>query len=202
MEIDTKDAYQEMLDNRKTALENDFNKQIREFKNNNRGVEFSRFNPRRDKVLVEVFKFIPTDESVSMGKSVLFGISELDGTLKPLSVIKNEKIFPIVKVLKKGTESPDWIEEGSLYIVPYNDVVGETWNPDFQWMMQNFSQKKGDGKPSVVTIPEDMPQKLPKLDVNWERYKFSMPDRLGDEDEGDKLVYLIPSLKIEADYLL
>jgi hypothetical protein len=188
---------------REQLLEEDLMKQLADFKADNSILpEYERFNPRSERVLVQVFKFVPSDSSVIMGNSPILTVSPLDGRLKPSTISKHEKIFPIVKVLKKGAFSPEWVEDGALYIVPYNDVVGETWNPDFQFMMQSFSQKKGDGKPGMVTIPDDMEQKLQKIEVNWERYKFSMPDRIGKETDTDKLVYLIPSLKLEADYLV
>jgi len=191
------------MSKKKCSLQEDLYNQLEELvKDNSHKKTYEKYVPRKDKILVKVFKFIPSDKDVKLGNSPILMISNLDGTLKPSSVAKNEKLFPIVKVLKVGSDVDDWVKEGQLYIVPWNDIVGETWNPDFQWMMQNFSQKRGDGKPSVVTIPDDMPQKLLKIDVNWERYKFSMPDRIGDEDEEDKLVYLIPQLKLEADYIL
>lgn len=185
------------------TLQKDMFEQLARFKEaDEHTAKYARFVPRRDKILVQVFKFVPSDSNVKLGKSSILMVSPLDGKLKPSSVAKAEKIFPIIKVLKKGHEAPDWVEVGALYTVPWNDVVGETWNPDFQWMMQNFSKKSNDGKPSMVTIPEDMPQKLSKLDVQWERYKFSMPDSIGEEASEDKLVYLIPTMKIEADYLV
>lgn len=186
----------------KKSLQQEFERKLEEFIAEDLSDNYKRYIPRRDKALVKVFKFTPDANKHQLGKSSILMVSALDGTLKPSSVTKNEKLFPIVKVIKRGSDAPDWVKEGELYVVPYNDIVGETWNPDFQWMMQNFSQKKGDGKPSLVTIPDDMPQKLLKIDVNWERYKFSMPDHLGDEKDGDKLVYLIPTLKLEADYKL
>ena len=192
-----------MIDTKTVSLQDDLYDQLTTLKkDDSHETKYRRFKPRRDRVLVQVFKFVPSDSTVEFGRSTILVKSPLDGVLKPSSIAQNERIFPIVKVLKKGDESPDWVKEGELYTVPYNDVVGETWNPEFQWMMQNFSQKKGDGKPSVVTIPDDMPQKLSKLDVQWERYKFSMPDQVGEEVVEDKLVFLIPSLKIEADYLI
>lgn len=185
----------------KAALLADFTKQIKEFKEDNSyEEEYRRFSPRKDKVLVKVFRFTPSDKAFDLGSSPILTISPIDGVLKPSKVSKNEKLFPIVKIIKKGKEASADLEEGKLYVVPYNDIVGDTWNPDFQWMMQNFSQKRGDGKPGLVTIPDDMPQRLNKIDVHWERYKFSMPDRIGDEQSADKLVYLIPELKLEADY--
>lgn len=190
-------------DLKSSALEKEFEERLRDFVEDDSHIEtYRRFKPRGDRVLVKVFKFVPSDPKLKAGeKSPILTVSKLDGTLKPAMVARHEKFFPIVKILKIGSNVSSDIKVGNLYVVPHNDVVGEKWNPDFQWMMQNFSKKRGDGKPSVVTIPDDMPQKLLAIDVQWERYKFSMPDRLGDETNDDKLVYLIPTLKIEADYL-
>lgn len=182
-------------------LEKDLKNQLRQFKNaKEKNYESYRFY--RDRCLVKVFKFKPSDETVQMSQSAIMIQSPLNGEWRTSYEVNNEKLFPIVKVIKKGSEAPDWVKEGNLYTVPYNDVVGDTWNPDFQWMMQNFAKKNNKGKPGIVTIPDDMEQRIPKLDVHWERYKFSMPDRIGKEEEEDKIVYLIPSLKLEADYIL
>ena len=178
-------------------LVTDRDQQLKEFKCNKADLKrYARFSPKREKALVRIFKFTPSDKTV-LGKSKILTVSPLDGTLKPNLVAQHEKFLPIIRVIKTGDECPDWIKDGELYTVPFNDVVGEKWNPEFQWMMQNFSQKRGDGKPSMVTIPEDMKQKLLSVDVNWERYKFAMPDAVEEGGE-DEMVYLIPSLKIEA----
>jgi hypothetical protein len=202
MQIDI-NKEEDMTKTESVNLQKDLLKQLKEFKETDLDAnKYSHYTLRRDKVLVRVFKFVPTSKAV-MSKSVILTVSPLDGVFKPSAVAQHEKLYPIVKIIDVGAEAPDWIKKGELYTVPFNDVVGDTWNPDFQWMMQNFGKKNNDGdKPGMVTIPDDMEQRIPKLDVNWERYKFSMPDRIGDELEEDKLVYLIPSLKIEADYAI
>lgn len=183
----------------KEKLEADLKEQLTKFKEQEE-TGYENYNFRRDRCLVKVFKFKPSDKTIELSRSEILMVSSLDGSLKTSFESNYEKIFPIVKVIKRGHEAPEWVEEGRLYTVPYNDVVGETWNPEFQWLMQSFSQKRGDGKPGMVTIPDDMPQKLQKIDVQWERYKFAMPDRIGAETDEDKLVYFIPSMKLEADY--
>lgn len=182
------------------SIEEQFNSKLKEFLSEDLSQEYSKYTPTNDKVLVKVFKFVPEENTSDLGRSTILVVSKLDGSLKPASIANNEKLFPIVKVIKKGKQTPDWVKENELYVVPYNDIVGDDWNPEFKWMMQNFSQKKGDGKPSIVTIPDDMPQRILKIDIHWERYKFSMPDRISVENETDKLVYLIPPLKLEAEY--
>lgn len=182
-------------------IEKEFAKALKTFLSTDFSEEYKGYQPLGDKILVKLFKFSPRDElKEELGKSEIYVQSKLDGSFKPKSIAMSEKIFPIVKVIKKGLGvNNESIEEGGSYTVPYDEVTGEQWNPDFLHLVQTFSGKSGNqGK--LVNVPEDMPQKLPKLYIDWVRYKFSMPDRLTKETDEDKLVYLIPSIKLESIY--
>lgn len=175
-----------------------FNEQLEKFKiPGEKDTSYNRYHPLGDKVLIRLFKFTLTNASKDLGVRSILIPSPLDGKWKPREEAINEKIFPICRVILTGSECTG-IDVGGLYVVPFNDVVGLDWNPDFMWMMQNFA-KQGKSSGQLV-IPDDMPQKITKLEKNWERYKFSMPDRVGREEEFDELVYLIPRVKLEAKY--
>lgn len=186
----------EVLD--KISIEEEFSLQLADFLRTTAEEEdYKRFTPLRDKILVKLFKFSPSDNDV-LGKSSVLVQSKLDGQWKPKDAAIHEKVFPICKIIKAGKDVDPRIQEGQLYTVPFSDVVGEDWNPDFMFLMQNFT-KQGN-KMGLADIPPDMRQRIPKLEKNWERYKFSMPDRIGKESDEDRLVYLIPELKLESEY--
>ena len=191
----------ESKETRQQRMQKEFDVKLKEFAEKDHKSEYERFTPMGDKVIISLFKFQPSSELQSeLGQSEILVQSQLDGKFKPKTVALSEKIFPIAKVIKRGCNvTNELIKEGQLYTVPYEEVTGEQWNPDFLHLVQTFSGKSGNqGK--LVNIPEDMPQKLPKLYIDWVRYKFSMPDRLQDETDTDKLVYIVPSLKLETMY--
>jgi hypothetical protein len=186
----------------KFDLQKEFEQQLRHFIEDESDVkEYDKYVPRSDKMLVKVFKFHVKEGTEGLGTSSILIQSPLDGAWKPKDSVLNEKIFPLVRVLKVGNavENED-IKVGKIYVVPADEVSGDDWNPDFMWMMQNFA-KQGKSSGQLV-IPDDMDQKIPKIEKNWARYKFLMPDRIGDATDEDKLVFLVPTLKIEAEYLV
>lgn len=192
--IEVSDAKEKIQKEFKKAL-NDFIKDESYFK------EYDKFTPLGNKVLVKVFKFVPSEDVQSeLGHSQILIQGAIDGKWKPSSVAMAEKIFPIVKIIKKGKAIEDNdIQEGGVYTVPFDEITGEAWNPDFLHLMNSFTQKAGN-QGQLANVPKDMEQRLPKIQIDWQRYKFSMPDRLGKETDDDKLVYLIPSIKLESVY--
>jgi len=187
-----------MTDTKKVSIQEEFDKQLADFINDkSEQDEYKNFNPLQEKVIVKLFKFAPIDNKNALGTSQILIESPLDGKWKSSSIAQNEKIFPICKVIKVGKYITD-IKAGDVFTVPVSDIVGDDMNPEFMWLVQNFGQQGKHG--SMTKIPENMRQRIPKLEKNWERYKFSLPDRIGDETDDDKLVYLIPLLKLEAEY--
>lgn len=184
------------------ALEENFKQSLRDFiEDDSYFPDYKGYIPLGDKVLIRLFKFTPREDlKEHLGKTEILLPGVLDGNWKPKIQALSEKIFPIAKVIRKGMRvNEDFIKEGGVYTVPYEEVLGTQWNPDFLHLVQTFAGKSGNqGK--LVNIPEDMPQKLPKMAIEWARYKFSMPDRLGKETEDDKLTFLIPTIKLESIY--
>lgn len=187
------------MSKKKNSIQEEFNRKLREFyEDDSYKKEYDRFKPLGDKLIIKLFKFVPESNFSDLGTTDIWVKSPLTGEIKPSSQALNEKIFPIAKVLVKGVGVENtFIKQGRLYTVPVDDVEGMDWNPDFLHLMNTFSQQ---GKAPKANLPEDMPQKIPKLERNWARYLFAMPDRLGNSTSEDKLVYLIPSLKLESIY--
>ena len=166
------------------TLEDQFKEQLDEFLTGEDDYsKYSKYEPIGPKVLVKLFKFTPMEADDALGKQMIMVPDPLNrGKYKPSTVALNEKIFPIVKVIRKG--SGDWgassvakdsVKVGDAYVVPYNDVVGMKINPDFLHMMQTYKGKTGSqGSLIKVTDEMDVPQNLPALDINWARYKFSL----------------------------
>lgn len=181
-------------------LELEYQKQITAFADLDNDIkEYAAFKPRGKKVLVKLFRMKLPKASSKLNTSSILVPSKLEpGEYVTVDEAKADKIFPIVKVLAKGPSAPDDLEVGNLYNVTYNDIVGEVWNPDFLFFMQNFV--KTDKGMGLANLPKDMRQRKPKIEVEWERYKFSKPSRVGKETDEDQLVYLIPELKIESEY--
>lgn len=182
-------------------LQEDLFNQLKAFKDQDES-GYDHYVFRRDRCLVKVFKFVPSDKTVELSKSAILMPSSLNGEWKPSLASNHEKVVPIVKVLKRGEEAPKWIKEGALYTVPMNDIVGETFNPDFLHIINTYAKAGQNGKAAMAHVPEDVPQKLNKIEVQWERYKFAAPDKAGKVTEEESLVYLIPSMKLEADYII
>lgn len=181
-------------------LQKDFDEQLKAFIDDNSYFEeYRKFSPLKKEILVKLFKFVPKNKE-GLGYSGVFMVkNEISNEYKPRTVSLSEKIYPIVKVIKTGVAIDDEsISSGKIYTVPWNDVIGTSWNPDFLNLMQTFAKKGENG--SIANVPADMDQRIPNLEINWERYKFSMPDRVSDETDEDKLVYLIPELKLTSLY--
>lgn len=194
--------YQKKQKERLEALEQSYTDQLVSFIKDDSYFKFyEKFAPLKEKSLVKLFRYIPPEETGTalLGLSTKMVQSIVTGEWSQTTVDLPYIVMPIVKIIKKGRDVKDTeLVEGGVYIVAYSDIMGESFNPDFMWMMQNFAKN---GKNGIVHIPDDMPQKLPNLEKNWERYKFYMPDKLGRPTDDEKMVYLIPENKFDAIYL-
>lgn len=221
-DIDTLIAPKEKeIDFFEDQINQQYNKNLRRFIEDDSYFEnYDNYIFHGNEVLVKLFEFEP---SADLSKKQLLGERVLllpikdpkTGKIvdwKPGKAGLERRIYPLVKVIKVGlrvnfVETAEGhlkeidekyrIKEGSLYTVPADDVVGENWNPDFLFNMNSFAKTNQNGKPSIVNTPEDMPQKLPKVEINWAKYKFETVDKIKDKNE---FIYLIPSLKLKARY--
>lgn len=186
---------------KKEELQREFKDKLIAFMNDNELTEeYEKFEPRKDRVVVELFKFTADEKTEELGKTEIYVKSSLSGEWKPSSVALSERIFPIGKVIKKGPDVDEDIKVGDLYTVPIDEIEGYDWNPEFAWFMQNFSKQGKKG--GMLTVPDDMPQKLPKIEKNWSRYRFFGIDSVVKPKEEEKrLVYLVPQLKLDARYI-
>src|SRR5688572_21752286 len=172
-------------------LEQDYKNQLKEFyEDQSYYSDYDCFSPFTKKVLVKVFKFTPTFKA-DVGSTTLMVESPYDGSLKPKIVALNEKLFPIVKVIKVGTgvENTKDIKVDTLYTVPSDEIIGDDWNPEFMFVMNTMVQQGQKG--GLARIPEGMRQRIPRLEKNWDKYKFGLPNKLGSETEEERLIYLI-----------
>lgn len=164
--------------------------------------DYEDFVPEGKRVLVKLFEFSVPEElrkEIDLGKTDILVQSPLNGELKPKYVSYYEKIYPIVKIIAVGDEivgtdkgAPKY-KKGDTAAVQVNEIEGKVFNPVFLQILNTFG-KSGNGKPSLAHVPEDVPQKVPALDVNWDRFKFTNLSKPTDTSE--KLVYLIPDVKL------
>lgn len=142
-------------------------------------------------VLVRLFVF----ESTSGIKgNILVPSKDLRGNIKwtPADKVFDSKIMPIGKVIAIGSEVENKdIKVGSLVTLPYSEVEGLKQNPDYLHYLQ-FAGAEG-MNPNF--IPAEIPQYLPRIEVDWERYMFKHIDNF-QVDADDKLTYLLPEIKI------
>jgi len=165
---------------------------------------YDRYEPLGQEVLVRLFTFKPREDVIK--RNPLFGEHDIWIT-SPLNQqpIKQsqailDKMYPIVMIIKLGKtcDPAKALVEGDLYTIPYDDVVGNSFNPEFLDAMNTYARQGG--KSSLAHLPSDIPQKISNIHKHWERYQFSMPDRFDNPTEDDKLTYLIPDLKIKAKF--
>lgn len=191
----------------KQSLEQEFKEQLEAFcKDTSYFKEYERYTPLGPKVLLKLFKFVPKEKTPELGHIPILTQSPLDGSWKWGSDAMAEKVYNIAMVIKIGkggwgasAVQPDDVEIGQTYVVPYNDVVGVDVNPKFLSVVNTFKGPVG-SQGALTNIPAEIPQNLPNLDIHWSRFKFSMPDRLGNETDDDKLIYLVNAQKLEAIY--
>jgi len=192
-------TFDERKKKQQEELEADYQAQLKEFAEDTSYYDdYNSFSPFTKKVLVRIFKFVPKIPSEQLGHTTIMVESPLDGKLKPQLIADNEKVFPIVKVFKIGeqVENKTYITKGNLYVVPMDEVMGDDWNPEFMFLMNTMVQQGQKG--GLAKIPEEMRQRIPRLEKNWDKYRFGMPNRLGNQTERDRLIYLIPEIKLES----
>src|SRR5690606_19107064 len=168
--------------------------QLELFANDNSYLDKYRSDKIRGRnVLVRVFKFFGKD--VHSSKILLPG-GKVAGTLqspvKVEDVIYDNKVLPIGKVIKvgSGVEDND-IVEGSIVMLPKEEVEGMAKNPDFLHYLQ-YKDAQGIN-PNFS--PEDIPKEIPKIQLEWLRYQYKHWLNI-DTDDDDTLTYLLPENKI------
>lgn len=192
-------TYKEAQAELKLEVQKEYDIAIKEFYEDNSYFDgFKDCEPFGKEVLVKIFHFTPSRTLANrraLGQTSLIISGKFDKELKTTTEAVYDKYYPVVKVIKKGPELPN-IEIGALYAVPAIDVEGKQWNPDFLHYMNTFA-RADNGKQGMVHVPEDMPQKIDSLVLNWDRYRFKMPGSV-EESNGD--FYLIPSVKLKTPY--
>lgn len=148
-------------------------------------------------VLVKIFYFKVDEElkaSGSLGKKPLLVFNKIKNDWVESVEDEFDKIYPIVKIIKRGNKVDERVKVGSVYTVPYKTVCGDDWNPAFLGYVQAYATSGQSGKAKVNT-PDDMPQRIRSIDKNWERYLYKNPFVLNDETD---TVYLIPELYLKT----
>lgn len=202
------EAVEETEKARKEELERQFRQQLSDFATDESYFsEYDRFTPIGAVAVVKLFNFEP-DLKGGLGSTKLYLPSPLTGEYRQQEATVRNRIFPIVKVIKLGignwgeensTIPREALKEGGIYVVPYTDVIGEQWNPDFLHLVNTFAGAGGkQGK--LVNTPQGMPQKITNLSQRWGMYEFSMPDQLFVNEEEVKLIYQVPVIKLRSIY--
>jgi hypothetical protein len=170
--------------------------------------DYEDFIPEGKYALVKLFKFYVPEElkkEIGLGKTSILVESALNPSeLKPKEIDVYEKVYPIVKIISVGdeivgTEKENGVakyKSGDLAAVRSNEIEGKKWNPDFLTIMQTFGKQGRNGRPGLVHVPDDMPQKVDALDINWERYRFT--NLAKPTDTSENLVYLIPDAQLRG----
>lgn len=165
-------------------------KQLKQFSNNKDYVEkYKNDEVLHKDVIVRIFKFVPETE---IKKSIL--IPDDNGEFKPSSVVIEVRYFPLVQILNVGRDCDGKYEIGGVYTVPEHEIAGDDWNPQYLHLMQSFQMQ---GK-QLVHVPENMKQKLPNVQINWNRYLYEKTWEAVDSKEREAEVYLIPESKLRT----
>jgi hypothetical protein len=198
---EAKRTYEEAQAQAKAEMQVEYVKALKDFYSDESYFdEFKDCEPLGKEVLVKIFFFQPPKELASkraLGETELIISSKFDKQLKTTTQALYERYYPVVKVIKKGSDKDlENIKIGELYTVPAVDIEGEQWNPDFLHYMNTFA-KVDNGKHGIVHTPPDMPPKIQSIKLTWDRYKFQVP---GSVKESDGSIYLIPSVKLKTPY--
>lgn len=198
---EAKRTYEEAQAQAKAEMQVEYVKALKDFYSDESYFdEFKDCEPLGKEVLVKIFFFQPPKELASkraLGETELIISSKFDKQLKTTTQALYERYYPVVKVIKKGSDKDlENIKIGELYTVPAVDIEGEQWNPDFLHYMNTFA-KVDNGKQGIVHTPPDMPPKIQSIKLTWDRYKFQVP---GSVKESDGSIYLIPSVKLKTPY--
>lgn len=199
--LEVKRSYEEAQAAAKAEMQVEYVKALKEFYTDESYFEeFKDCEPLGKEVLVKIFFFQPPKVLASkraLGETELIISSKFDNQLKTTTQALYERYYPIVKVIKKGTDAElEKIKIGELYTVPSVDIEGEQWNPDFLHYMNTFA-KADNGKQGVVHTPPDMTPKIQSIKLTWEKYKFQVP---GSVKESDGSIYLVPHIKLKTPY--
>lgn len=144
-------------------------------------------------ILLRLFVF--KEERISPGM-IMVPKKDISGRKKFVweNTSYDEKVMPIGKVIKVGNlVENDLIKEGSVVLLPTDEVEGFEKNPEFMHYLQ-FSQAKG-LDPAFDQF--EIPQELPSVMVNWGRHIFKHWDNL-EPDDDDMMTFLLPETKVMA----
>lgn len=165
---------------------------------NDMSLGYTNFTPRNKRVLVKIFQFKPSVRS-RLDQGLFMVKSDIDQQWRPRTLAISEKLYPIVKVLRMANGCEPDVQVGKIYTVNVDDITGTSWNPEFLHALQTFAGKSGT-QGSFTNVPENMPQRLPNIQIHWQKYKFGTPDRAGLPTEEDELIYLIPESELKTIY--
>lgn len=158
--------------------------------------KYKNIVPLWDYYLVRLFKFKPKKSQMT----TIIYVPNSQGEWLPSTGVLDEKLFPLIKVIKVGPEAKrDDVKPGDVYTVPSQEILGESFNPDFLHMINTF-KTPGGNQGSVVNLPAGVPQKIKNVEKYWELDMFVLPENYGKPTEDDKLTYLIPSSKLKTRY--
>lgn len=180
-------------------FEKSFNKQLKDWsKVKTDGNDYKNFDFDGDYYLVRVFSMDVSQ--FSDYKTLEYEWSRVLKQWKLTDKQLKNNTFPIVKILKVargfGKDNPNKYNEGDVCIVPGDDIVGDDWNPKFLHVMQ-FQNSQN----MTPVLPDGMSQRIPKIQITWNKYLFVRPWKIEPEYE-DRLTYLIPSTLIKGEYKL
>lgn len=152
--------------------------------------------PLWDYYLVRLFKFVP--KKSKMTTTIL--VPNSMGEWLPSTGVLDSKAFPLVKVIKVGPDAKrNDIRPGEVYTVPSQEILGDSFNPDYIHMINTF-KTPGGKQGSVVNLPDGVPQKIANVEKFWELDMFVLPENYGKLTDEDRLTYLIPSSKFKTRY--
>lgn len=165
--------------------------------------DYANCEAQNREVLVKIFKFVPSEElknNRALGTTQLYLPSDLNGNYTLKSTTVDDKIYPIVKIIKVGAnvgkEDGKNVKVGDTWTVPNAHIDGDDWNPDFLHYKNTFA-KASDGKQGIVHLPSEMRQKLPRVEIYWSKYLFHNPRSTTPDDN---LIYLIPDILLKMKF--
>lgn len=187
------------------ALQVEYNKALTEFIADDTCLtDYASCEPQNREVLVKIFKFVASDElkeNKALGTTKMFLPKGLKGGYELGSTAVKDKFYPVVKIIKVGENAGKQdgknIVQGQTWTVPVMDVDGDDWNPEFLHYMNTFAKAEG-SKQGLVHVPGDMLQKLPRIEIYWDKYIYHNPRLLKHDEEN--LVYLIPDIKLKTQF--
>jgi DNA-binding transcriptional MerR regulator len=170
----------------------EFRKQLSEWITEDHHSEYKNLKFNTSDYLVRIFAMDVSGFEKFV--TVKYEWSKMLNNFKLANAQVTDNVYPIVKILKIGSKAEQDYKVGDIVLVPSMEVMGDDWNPRF---LEYMKHQRSQGMNPV--LPEGMRQRLPKVEINWERLKFVRP-WVGLPEEQDHLTFLIPEHKITAEY--